>query len=210
VVGVAKDTKYLDVREGPRPIAYLATTQEARLPPWFDLIVRTDLAMASITPSLTRAVLEATPGAAVEYSTITSYVQDAIVTERLMATLSGFFGALALLIATIGLYGVMSYMVTRRKVEIGVRMALGADPAKVVWMVLGESGALLAAGVAAGLVLAFAVSRYIGTLLFGVTAWDPLSFALAAVALALVSLIAAWIPARRASRLAPTIALRES
>ena len=210
VVGLTKDTKFLDVRERPRPIAYISTTQEARLPAWFDLLVRTDLPMASITPSLTRAVLEATPGAAIEYSTITSYVQDAIVTERLMATLSGFFGALAMLIATIGLYGVMSYMVTRRKVEIGVRMALGADPAKVVRMVLGESGALLAAGVAAGLVLAFLVSRYIATLLFGVTAWDPVSFAVAAVALALVSLAAAWIPARRASRLAPTIALRES
>jgi predicted permease len=210
VVGLVRDTKYLDVRERPRPIAYIATTQEARLPPWFDLLVRTDLPIASITPSLTRAVLEATPGAAVEYGTITSNVQDAIVSERLMATLSAFFGALAMLIATIGLYGVMSYMVTRRKVEIGVRMALGADPAKVVRMVLGESGALLAAGVAAGLVLAFAVSRYAATLLFGLEAWDPVSFALAAAALTLVSLLAAWIPARRASRLAPTIALRES
>ncbi len=142
--------------------------------------------------------------------TIASYVQDAIVTERLMATLSAFFGGLAMLIATIGLYGVMSYMVTRRKVEIGVRMALGADPASVVRMVLGESSTLLAAGVAAGLVLAFVVSRYAGTLLFDLKAWDPLSFGLAAAALAVVSLVAAWIPARRASRLAPTIALRES
>ena len=210
VVGLTKDTKFLDLRERPRPIAYIATTQEARLAPWFDLLVRTDLPAASVTPALTLAVLEAAPGAAVEYSTITSYVQDALVTERLMATLSGFFGVLAMLIATIGLYGVMSYIVTRRKVEIGVRMALGADPARVVWMVLGESGALLAAGVAAGLVLAFLVSRFVATLLFGVKAWDPVSFALAAAALALVSLIAAWIPARRASRLAPTIALRES
>lgn len=210
IIGLARDTKYLDLRERPRPIAYIATTQEARLPPWFDLIVRTDLPQASITPSLTRAILEVTPGAAVDYTTITSYVQDAIVTERLMATLSAFFGALAMLIATIGLYGVMSYMVTRRKVEIGVRMALGADPASVVRMVLGESGTLLAAGVAAGLVLAFLVSRYADALLFGVKSWDPVSFALAAAALAAVSLVAAWIPARRASRLAPTIALRES
>ncbi|MBA3637950.1 MAG: ABC transporter permease [Acidobacteria bacterium] len=210
IVGLAKDTKILDVRERPRPITYIATTQESRLPPWFDLLVRTDLPMSTITPSLTRAVLEATPGAAVEYSTITSYVQDAIVAERLMATLSGFFGVLAMLIATIGLYGVMSYMVTRRKVEIGVRMALGADPGKVIRMVLGESGALLAAGVAAGLVLAFIGSRYAATLLFGVKAWDPVSFALAAAALGVVSLAAAWIPARRASRLAPTVALRES
>ena len=210
VVGLAKDTKILDVRERPRPIAYIATTQESRLPPWFDLLVRTDLPLSTITPSLTRAVLEATPGAAVEYSTITSYVQDALVTERLMATLSGFFGVLAMLIATIGLYGVMSYMVTRRKVEIGVRMALGADPGTVIRMVLAESGMLLTAGITAGLVLAIIGSRYAATLLFGVKAWDPVSFGLAAAVLATVSLLAAWIPARRASRLAPTIALRES
>ncbi|MDQ3171530.1 MAG: FtsX-like permease family protein, partial [Acidobacteriota bacterium] len=209
IVGMVRDSKYLDLREQPRPIAYIATTQEARLPPWFDLIVRTDVPMASITPSLTRAVLEATPGAAVEYSTITTYMQEAIVTERLMASLSGFFGGLAMLIATIGLYGVMSYMVTRRKVEIGVRMALGADPRRVVRMVLAESAALVTAGVIMGLALAIGASRYADTLLFGLEPWDPASFAMAAGALALVSLMAAWIPARRASRLAPTMALRE-
>ena len=209
IVGVARDAKYLDILEQPRPIAYLATSQEAQLPPWFDLIVRTDMPLASITPSLTRAVLEATPGASVEYSTITDYVRESIVTERLMATLSAFFGALAMLIATIGLYGVMSYMVTRRKVEIGVRMALGAEPRNVVRMVLAESGLLLAAGVAIGLALAFAASRYAASMLFGLEPWDPASFAMAAGALALVSILAAWIPARRASRMAPTLALRE-
>ena len=210
IVGLVRDTKYLDLREQPQPIAYIATTQEARLPPWFDLIVRTELPLASVTPTLTRAILDAAPGAAIEYSTITRNMQDSIVTERLMATLSGFFGILAMLIATIGLYGVMSYMVTRRKVEIGVRMALGADPGTVVRMVLVESGILLAAGVTAGLLLAFVASRSAASLLFGIEAWDPASFGLAAGVLALVSLLAAWIPARRASRLAPTIALRES
>lgn len=210
IVGVAADAKFLDLREQPRPIAYLATTQEAQLPPWFDLVVRTDMPLASITPSLTRAILEATPGAAIEYSTITSYMQEAIVTERLMATLSGFFGVLAMLIATIGLYGVMSYTVTRRKVEIGLRMALGAEPGRVVRMVLAESGLLLGIGVIAGVLLSLAVSKYAESLLFGLEPRDPLSFALAGGALAIVSLAAAWIPARRASRLAPTLALRES
>ena len=136
-------------------------------------------------------------------------MQDAIVAERLMATLSGFFGVLAMLIATIGLYGVMSYMVSRRKVEIGIRMALGADPRSVVRMVLGESGMLLALGVIIGTVLAALASRWAASLLFGLDSWDPASFAVAGGALALVSLAAAWIPARRASRLAPTVALRE-
>ena len=209
IVGMVRDSKYLDVREQPRPIAYIATTQESRLPPWFDLIVRTEMPLATITPSLTSAILEATPGAALEYGTITTYQEDATVTERLMATLSGFFGILAMIIATVGLYGVMSYMVTRRKVEIGVRMALGAKPSRVVRMVLAESGALVGAGVVAGLLLAFAASRYARSLLFGLEPWDPASFALAAGALAAVSVAAAWIPARRASRLAPTMALRE-
>jgi ABC-type antimicrobial peptide transport system permease subunit len=127
-----------------------------------------------------------------------------------MASLSSFFGALALLIASLGLYGVMSYQVTRRQVEIGIRMALGANPAQVVRMVLTESGLLLVAGVAAGLGIAVAVSRYAATLLFGLQPSDPLSFASAAGVLALVSLVAAWIPARRALSLDPARALRET
>jgi ABC-type antimicrobial peptide transport system permease subunit len=145
----------------------------------------------------------------VSYDLVTSYVSDSVVTERLMASLSGFFGVLALLIASIGLYGVMSYMVTRRQVEIGIRMALGADPAAVVRMVLAESGVLLGVGVATGILLAVFASRWASSLLYGLEPWDPASFGLAVAALALVSLLAAWIPARRASRLTPTIALRE-
>ena len=125
-----------------------------------------------------------------------------------MATLSGFFGVLAMLIATIGLYGVMAYMVSRRKVEIGIRMALGADPRSVVAMVLRESSVLLAIGVVLGVALAAVVTRWAASLLYGLEPYDPASFAMAVGSLGLVSLVAAWIPARRASRLAPTIALR--
>jgi ABC-type antimicrobial peptide transport system permease subunit len=177
--------------------------------PYLDLIVRSDLSLASITPAVTRSVREVVPNATVAFETVRAYVRDSLGIERLMASLSMFFGVLALLIASIGLYGVMSYQVTRRKVEIGIRMALGADPAAVVRMVLAESGLLLIAGVLAGLGLAVAASRYAGTLLFGLEPSDPLSFAAAAGVLALVSLVAAWIPARRASRVAPTVALRE-
>jgi ABC-type antimicrobial peptide transport system permease subunit len=114
-----------------------------------------------------------------------------------------------MLIATIGLYGVMSYMVSRRKVEIGIRMALGADPRKVVRMVIGESSLLLLFGVAIGTGLAVLSSRWAATLLFGLKPWDPASLVVAVLVLGTVSLLAAWIPARRASRLTPTIALRE-
>ena len=97
---------------------------------FLDFVLRSDLPAASLTPTLTRAIREVAPNSTVAYDTVRTYVRDSLVTERLMATLSGFFGVLAMLIATIGLYGVMSYMVTRRKVEIGIRMALGADPAQ--------------------------------------------------------------------------------
>lgn len=116
---------------------------------------------------------------------------------------------LAMLIATVGLCGVMAYLVTRRKVEIGIRMALGADARAVVRMILGESGVLLAAGVLLGVGLAVVASRWAASLLYELEPWDPASFAITIGALGAVSLVAAWIPARRASRVPPTVALRE-
>lgn len=209
IVGLVKDTKYTDLREELTPIGYFPAAQETEVGPFLDLVVRSDMPLSSITPSITRAVREVAPGATVAYETIRMYVRDSLVTERLMATLSGFFGVLAMLIATIGLYGVMSYMVSRRRVEIGIRMALGADARNVVRMVLRESAVLLTLGVVCGVGLAILMSRWAASLLYGLASYDPASFALAVGALGLVSLLAAWIPARRASRLAPTIALRD-
>jgi putative ABC transport system permease protein len=129
--------------------------------------------------------------------------------ERLMATLSGFFGALAALIATIGLYGVMSYMVARRRNEIGIRIALGADRRAVVGMVMREAGVLLAAGVFVGTALAIAAARTAAALLFGLRPGDPATLAMAAAGLATVAMVASYVPALRAARLQPTEALRE-
>ena len=208
IVGLVKDTKYNDLREDFMPIGYFPAAQEPRPSPGLDFVARTDLPLSSIRPSVTRAVRDAVPGSTVAYDSVRTYVRDSLVTERLMATLSGFFGVLAMLIATIGLYGVMSYMVSRRRVEIGIRMALGADAGSVVRMVLRESGVLLGAGIVAGVALAALVSRWAASLLFGLEPYDPMSFVLASVSLGIVSALAAWIPARRASRVAPTIALR--
>ncbi|MBA2302837.1 MAG: FtsX-like permease family protein, partial [Acidobacteria bacterium] len=208
VVGLVKDTKYNDFREEFGPIGYFAAAQETEVGPFLDFAVRSDMTLASLTPTLTRTIREVAPGATVAYDTMSTYVRDSLVTERLMASLSGFLGLLAMLIATIGLYGVMSYMVTRRQVEIGIRMALGADPRNVVRMVLGESGRLLAAGVVIGVGLAIGASRWAASLLYSLQPWDPTSIIMGVAALGIVSLLAAWIPARRASRLAPTIALR--
>jgi predicted permease len=208
IVGLVRDTKYNDLREEFGPIAYFASTQETESSPFLDFIVRSDMTLSSLTPTLTRSIREIAPGATVAYDTMRTYVRDSMVTERLMASLCGFLGLLAMLIATIGLYGVMSYMVSRRRVEIGIRMALGAEPQSVVRMVLGESGVLLGVGVVIGVALAIAATRWAASLLYGLKPWDPVSLAAAIGALAIVSLLAAWIPARRASRLAPTLALR--
>jgi predicted permease len=209
VVGLVRDTKYMGLREEPEPIGYLSLAQEPAPEPFVEVVVRSNVALAALTPALTRAIVETAPGASVLYRPLPSYLRDSLVTERVMASLSGFFGVLAILIATVGLYGVVSYMVSRRQAEIGIRMALGADAKSVVRMVMAESGWLLAIGAAIGLVLAVLTSRPAATLLFGVKPWDPASLALALGALALVTLLAAWIPARRASRMSPTAALRE-
>jgi putative ABC transport system permease protein len=209
VVGLMRDSKYYDLKENTEPLAFLAASQDREQGPSLDLVLRSDMPLASLTPALTRTIREVVPGSTVAYESLDTYIKNSVVTERLMATLSGFFGALAMLIATIGLYGVMSYMVMRRKVEIGIRMALGADPRKVVRMVLGESAVLLVIGVVIGTAIAMYVSKWVTSLLYELQPRDPASLVAAASALAVVSLVAAWLPARRASRLAPTLALRE-
>src|SRR5207244_2375536 len=136
------------------PIAYLAVSQDSVPPPDLRIVLRADVPPASLTHALTRAITEVAPAAAVSYDAVTNYIDRLLVTERLMAWLSGFFGVLALLVAAIGLYGVMSYLVTRRRVEIGVRMALGAEPRAVIRMMFAECGVLLASGIALGAALA--------------------------------------------------------
>jgi predicted permease len=209
IIGVVTDTKYADLREELTPIVYLAASQDDEPGAGLAMVARSDMPLTSITPAITRAITDAAPGASVQYYTVSGFIRESLKTERLMASLSGFFGVLALVIAVVGLYGVMSYLVTRRKVEIGIRMALGADSYKVVRMVLAESGALVAIGVMAGLGVAIAVSGTAQKLLYALEPWDPASLALAGGTLALVSVIAAWIPARRASRVSPATALRE-
>jgi predicted lysophospholipase L1 biosynthesis ABC-type transport system permease subunit len=209
IVGVAKDTKYTDLREPFTPLVHLAATQEARPGPFLQLVVHADTALSAITPAMTRAVADINPSIALQYQSVRTQIQDSLLRERLMATLSGFFGGLAVLIATIGLYGVMSYMVVRRRVEIGVRMALGADRRLVIQMILREAGLLLAVGLVVGAVLSFFAARTAESLLYELKPGDPVTMALAIAILAAVTLLASWVPAARAARLQPTVALRE-
>ena len=208
IIGVVANTKYTELREEDQPIGYFPMAQSPEGPLFMSFVVRTDLPATAIVPAMTRAIRHVAPGSTVDHVPIRTYIRDSLVTERLMSSLSGFLAVLAMLIATIGLYGVLSYMVSRRRVEIGVRVALGADPRRVVRMVLGESGVLLAIGAVLGVALAVVAARAAASLLFGLQPWDPVSVAGSVGLLGAVSFVAAWIPARRASRVAPTIALR--
>jgi ABC-type antimicrobial peptide transport system permease subunit len=137
-------------------------------------------------------------------------VSGSVAQERLLAAVSGSFGALALILAALGLYGVTSYSVSRRRAEIGIRMALGADRTKVVRLVMRRLMMLLAIGLGGGMLLAAWASRFVGTLLFGLDAHDVKTFAMGAIVLAVVGGFAGWVPARRAARADPMFALRNS
>jgi ABC-type antimicrobial peptide transport system permease subunit len=162
-----------------------------------------------VTGGVSATVAASAPSAILEFDTLNTMVRNSLMRERLMATLSGFFGLLAGLLATIGLYGVMSYMVERRRNEIGIRIALGADRRAVIGMIMREAGVLLAAGLVVGGLAAFGASKLAKTLLFGLKPGDPASMAMAALALTLIAGLASYVPAWRASRLEPTEALRE-
>jgi putative ABC transport system permease protein len=209
IIGVVKDTKYTDLREEFTPLVFFAASQEEKPDPFLQVVMRSTAPLTSITAQVTSIVGRADRNIIVQFSTLPRMIRDSLIRERLMATLSGFFGALAAIIATIGLYGVMSYMVARRRNEIGIRMALGADRRDVVRMVMREAGVLLIAGVLVGTALAVAAARTASTLLFGLHPGDPATLAMAAGGLGVVAMLASYLPALRASRLEPTEALRE-
>jgi predicted permease len=209
IVGLVRDTKYTDLREEFTPIAFVAGTQEKKLQPYLQVVLRSGLPLSALTAEVTGAIASTEPSTILEYQSMASMVRDSLMRERLMAMLSGFFGLLAGLLATIGLYGVMSYMVERRKNEIGIRIALGADRRDVVRMIMREAATLLAAGLIVGGLAAIGAARWATALLFGLHPSDPTTLAAAAIALSLVAALASYVPAWRASHLSPTAALRE-
>jgi ABC-type antimicrobial peptide transport system permease subunit len=164
----------------------------------------------ALTRSVSEALRRADSQASLTFFTLASQVDASLIQERLLATLSTFFGGLALLLASLGLYGVTSYSVNRRRAEIGIRMALGADASDVVRMVLTRVGALVVLGVAIGTGASIWASRFVAAFLYGLEASDPATFVGAALVLSLVAAAAGWLPARRASRLDPTSVLRDA
>ena len=171
--------------------------------------VATSLAGEAILPSLRAAVASVDRNVPVlDVRTQDEQIAASLQRERIFADLTGGFGVLALVLASIGIYGLMAYSVSRRTNEIGIRMALGAQPRRVLRMVLGEASWMVGIGVVAGIAGALALGRVIATMLYGLKPWDPATFALAGALLILVALGASWIPARRAAGVDPMKALR--
>ena len=202
------DAQYNDLRTPAEPAALVPMAQFPAPVNGASLLVRgadADAALATVRRHLARTYPDVRP----EGFVLQRLVQATLVRERLMAMLSGFFGVLAALLASIGLYGVIAYVMQRRRSEVGIRLALGARPGQVVRMVLVEAAVLVAGGVAAGAVLAVLAGRGSESLLFGLSPTDVTTFAIAAALLAAVALLASAIPALRASRVDPMIALRQ-
>jgi ABC-type antimicrobial peptide transport system permease subunit len=208
IVGLVKSTKYNNVREDFQPVAYFPSTQAASFGVFSQVLIKSNAPLAELTAGVKRAVGEVSPQSTINFQVLREQVQNSLMRERLMATLSGFFGLLALVLACVGLYGIMSYGVASRTNEIGIRMALGAPPRGVRLMVLRESLLLVLVGIAFGLPAALTAPRLVSAFLFGLTPSDPLSICLAALAMCVVALAAGYIPARRASRVDPMVALR--
>jgi predicted permease len=209
VVGLARDSKYFAPAEAPSPHLYLSFQQFYQGSPELYFLVRTAGHPAQAIPLLRRAVMETDPNAAAFHAmALAEYTQLATLGQKVAANLMAALGLMCLLLAAMGLYSVMSYTVSQRIPEIGIRMAMGARPWNVISMVVRQGMALALAGMAVGTVAALAVTRLVATLLFHVDAADPLTFMLAAGFLGAVALVATWLPAFRATRIDPMPALR--
>ena len=209
IIGLAPDSKYFDLREDPLPIAFVPITQITDPRPFTDVMVRSAAQLGEVSSAVTRAVAEVSPSIGTEVTAFDSTIRNGLLSERLMAILSGLFGVLAALIAAVGLYGVMSYLVLRRTNEIGVRMALGARGQDILAMVLGEAGTLLAIGLAVGAAIALASAGSVRALVFGLEPHNVGIIGLACLLLGATAIAASFLPARRAARLPPLTALRE-
>ena len=208
IVGVTEDSLYEGPREGVHRQAFVPFAQ-SDFPAGVGFYVRTSMDSKSMFNALRRKVLELDPALPVYgMKTLERQLDETLSTERLIAVLSAAFGLLATVLAALGLYGIMAFMVARRTKEIGLRMALGAPRGQVVWMVMRETLVLVAAGLAIGIPAALAVSKYVSTQLFGVKATDIASAAAALIILAVVAAGAGFLPARRASTIDPIQALR--
>jgi hypothetical protein len=213
IIGVVKDSRYPDLRSATPPMLYQTFLQTRTGRGQMVLHVRASGSAARLIPQLREAVQSIDRDVPIfEIHSLAEEMDAVFVRERLVATLSGFFGVVALTLVCVGLYGLMSFTVARRTAEIGVRVALGAARADVAWMIARQTLTLVLVGIAVGLpiawILARVTSRQVSAMLFELTPADPLTIAAATGVLILVAMAAGWLPARRAARIDPIVALR--
>jgi predicted permease len=210
VVGFIEDFKYQSLREKPHAVALLPINQLPTPLLGFQepIEVRTTIPPSALVAPVRAAVAEVSSAIPLEFNTAVERVNDSLVQERLLALLSGLFGALALVLAMIGLFGTFSYLVTQRQTEFGIRMALGAMPGSILGLVMRDLVAVLAGGLAAGILISLAATRVLRQMLFGLGPRDATTMLLAAGVLTVVALIAGYLPAHRATKVDPMMALR--
>jgi predicted permease len=210
IVGIVGDAVYNSLRDSLPPTMYWPLAQLPQPPSVVSLSVRSTTASpALLSKSVGAAVTRVDSHVALTFRPLADQVNASLAQERLVAMLSGFFGALALLLAALGLYGMTSYSVNRRQVELGIRMALGTSPGGVVRLVLARVALLVGGGVLIGAVASWWAGKFVGTLLYGLTPRDPLTALGAVAVLAAVGTLAGWLPARRAAAIDPASVLRE-
>jgi predicted permease len=207
IVGVVQNTKAAGLRAAPPPTVYVAYAQLSDDVP-ATLVVRAMGPLGRVSAAIQQELRSKVPGMPIEVVPLSAQVEATIVRERMMATLAAGFGLLALTLACIGLYGLLAYSVAQRTKEIGIRMALGAPGRRILALVLTGGTRLVLIGIAIGLPAAWAASRSVESMLFGLTPTDPAAIGGATVLLTTAAQLAAYLPARRASRVDPLTALR--
>jgi predicted permease len=208
IIGLVADTKHGSLREAFDPIVYVAESQVAEPSPFLNIFIRPRASGPAVIDQVRSVIPQLDGRIAFHFHDVGRIRLESIAQDRLMAVLCGAFAVLGGLLAVVGVYGVMAYTLTRRRAEIGVRLALGAGRPAILRMAIGEAAVVVGAGVAAGTAAAIATARLAESLLYGLTPLDPSTFAVAIGTLSGVAMIAAYLPANRASRTDPTIALR--
>jgi putative ABC transport system permease protein len=208
VIGLVRDAKYFGISEGSMRTAYVASAQDQNPGPMIRYEIRTDGPVEALIPSVRSTIAQQNGGVSLEFRNFETQLRESLVQPRVVALLSLIFGSLALLLAIVGLYGITAYAVARRQAEIGIRIALGAQPGTMIWMVMRDMLLMLVAGMTLGLLASLMAGRLVSGLLYGVSPDNPLQLMGAAIALALATALAAYIPARRAASTDPMAAFR--